>query len=215
MTARAKTIPVTRDFYENDTLFVARNLLGKLICRKVGKELIICRIVETEAYIGDHDPAAHSYGRVTERNRVMYGKAGFAYVYFIYGNYHCFNVVTGAEGCGDAVLIRAGEITCGIRTASSNRNYPVNITDIANGPAKLCIALEIDRSLNGHDLTKKGELFIAAGADIDEDMVLATRRIGLTKGVELNYRFIIRNDPHVTRHRHNRESHTHLQTINQ
>jgi DNA-3-methyladenine glycosylase len=203
---RIRLKPLPRKFYEQDTLEVAGKLLGKLIVRRCGESLIVGEIVETEAYIGDHDPASHSFGRITERNRLMYGPAGFAYVYFIYGNYYCVNAVTGREGKGDAVLIRAAQIIEGVSLASENRNWPVNAHEIANGPAKLCIALNIDKMLNGHDLTKTGELFIAEGSDVSGDKIIATNRIGITKGKEFKYRFIIKDNPFVTRHKLNRLS---------
>ncbi len=198
--------PLSRKFYSRDTLTVARELLGKYVIRNIRGKVICGRIVETEAYIGDHDPASHSFGRITERNRVMFGPAGFAYVYFIYGNHNCFNVVTGPKGEGNAVLIRACEITSGEKMAAQFRNYPAKRTDLANGPGKLCAALDIDRRFYGHDLTKSGELIIGGKDVIDNDKVTCTPRIGISKGSELNYRFIIKDNVFVTRHRLNRIS---------
>ncbi len=195
--------PLSRRFYLRDTLLVAGSLLGKFIVRRIGNKIIRAMIVETEAYIGDHDPASHSYGRVTERNKVMFGIGGTAYVYFIYGNHYCFNAVTGREGKGDAVLIRGAEIVEGAHIAAKFRKFPVNKYDLANGPGKLCEALCIDKSFNGHDLTRCSELFIAGGKKIPPATRIQTPRIGISKGSELNYRFIINGNPCVTKHAKN------------
>jgi DNA-3-methyladenine glycosylase len=127
-----------RAFFERDTELVARELLGCLLVhRSVGVERI-GRIVETEAYLGVEDLAAHSSKGITPRTRIMFGPAGYAYVYLIYGMHHCVNVVTGPAGEGSAVLLRALE--------------PVrNLHGKTSGPALLCKAMDIDRRLNGHD----------------------------------------------------------------
>jgi DNA-3-methyladenine glycosylase len=128
-----------RSFYDRDTIVVARELLGKhLVHRSRGLERI-GRIVEVEAYLGPHDLASHSSRGLTERNQVMFGPPGHAYVYFIYGMYYCMNVVTEREGHGAAVLLRAIE--------------PVkNVAGRTCGPGLLCRAMHIDRRLNAHDL---------------------------------------------------------------
>lgn len=195
--------PLSRRFYLKDTLSVAASLLGKIIIRKIGDAVIKAMIVETEAYIGDHDPASHSYGRVTGRNKIMYGIGGMAYVYFIYGNHHCLNAVTGPEGKGDAVLIRGAEILEGEEICSKLRNFPLKKHDLANGPGKLCDALAIDKSFNGHDLTRKGSLYIAGGKKIPPADRIRTPRIGISKGCDLHYRFIIDGNPCITKHAFN------------
>jgi DNA-3-methyladenine glycosylase len=192
-----------REFYARDTIIVAKELLGKLIVREINNGLICAKIVETEAYIGDHDPASHSFGRITERNKIMYGPAGYAYVYFIYGNYYCFNAVTGNECEGNAVLIRAAEIIEGKELALGYRKLTSGSHEIANGPAKLCMALQIDKKFNGHDLTNEGELFVAAGEETKKSDIISTKRIGISKGTDLPYRFIVKGNPFVTKHRHN------------
>jgi DNA-3-methyladenine glycosylase len=146
---RMTIIPKT--FYDRDAEGVARDLLGKLLVRRVDNLLRIGRIVETEAYLGPHDLAAHSARGRTARTEVMFGPPGHAYVYLIYGMHHCLNVVTGPGAHASAVLLRALE--------------PVsNIGISASGPGRLCRALEIDRRLNGHDLTS-GELVLAEPPD--------------------------------------------------
>ena len=201
MTALCK--PLSRKFYLRDTLLVAGSLLGKFIVRRIRNKTIKAMIVETEAYIGDHDPASHSYGRVTGRNKVMFDIGGMAYVYFIYGNHYCFNAVTGREGKGDAVLIRGAEIVEGAHIAEKFRRFPDNQNDLANGPGKLCEALCIDKSFNGHDLTRRSELYIAGGKKTSSAIRCQTPRIGISKGTELNYRFIINGNPCVSKHAKN------------
>jgi DNA-3-methyladenine glycosylase len=128
-----------REFYDRDTIEVAKELLGKCLVHVAGGVERIGRIVEVEAYLGPHDLAAHSSKGLTPRTKVMFGPPGHAYVYLIYGMYHCMNVVTQAEGTASAVLLRALE--------------PVkNVEGRTQGPGLLCRALHIDKRLNGHDL---------------------------------------------------------------
>jgi DNA-3-methyladenine glycosylase len=156
---------LTRRFYNRDAEVVARELLGALLARRVDGVLRVGRIVETEAYLGPHDLAAHSARGRTPRTEVMFGPPGFAYVYIIYGMHHCLNVVTGPAGRAAAVLIRALEPV---------RNVEAN----TRGPGRLCRALAIDRGLNGHDLTT-GELFLTAGTAGPEPAIVARPRIGV------------------------------------
>lgn len=195
-----------RDFYLNDALTVSKDLLGMLLVRKTGKKYAAVRIVETEAYIGEHDPACHAFGKVTNRNSVMYGQEGRAYVYFIYGNYYCFNVVCGKEGVGNAVLIRAGEPAEGIDIMRRNRPDVKNDIDLTNGPSKLCMALNIDKKLNDADITDpNSNIFVTKDSGINDFEVNISRRIGLNKGIEFPYRFFIRDNPYVTKHKLNKE----------
>jgi DNA-3-methyladenine glycosylase len=133
------TRKITRDFYARDTLTVARELIGMHLVRKEGRTLRAGRIVETEAYQGPEDLAAHSSRGRTRRTEVMFGPPGHAYVYFIYGFWHCLNIVTEAEGVPHAVLLRALEPVTGIE-------------DKTWGPGLLCRAMHIDKRLNGADL---------------------------------------------------------------
>ena len=136
-----RILPVT--FYDRDAESVARELLGKLIVRRIGRCERIGRIVETEAYLGPHDLAAHRSAAGLRSTEVMFGPPGHAYVYMIYGMHHCLNVVTGPGSLASAVLLRALE--------------PVsNMEAVASGPGRLCKALEIDRGLNGHNLAARG-----------------------------------------------------------
>jgi len=136
-----------RDFYNRDAISVARDLLGKYLVHRSGNIKRTGRIVEVEAYLGPHDLAAHSARGLTSRTKVMFGPPGRAYVYLIYGMYHCMNVVTEREGLASAVLLRALE--------------PVdNVEGRTQGPGLLCRAMHIDRRLNGHDLLS-ADLYVA------------------------------------------------------
>ena len=154
-----------RAFYDRDTLLVAKELLGKcLVHRSEGVERV-GRIVEVEAYLGPHDLAAHSARGLTERTKIMFGPPGHAYVYMIYGIYHCMNVVTEPEGHASAVLLRAIE--------------PVkNGAGRTQGPGLLCRAMQIDRRLNGHDLISD-DLFIAEEPEGEPPVIVKRPRIGV------------------------------------
>ena len=177
-----------RSFYDRDTTAVARELLGKLLVHKSQGVERIGRIVETEAYLGPHDLAAHSAKGLTERTRVMFGPAGHAYVYLIYGMYHCMNVVTEREGHASAVLLRAIE--------------PVsNIVGRTQGPGLLCRAMHIDRRLNSQDLISD-DLFIAAPQTVESFKITRRPRIGVDYAqhwAKRHLRFYIRGNPFVSR----------------
>lgn len=178
-----------RSFYNRNTIVVARELLGKyLVHRSRGVERI-GRIVEVEAYLGSHDLAAHSSKGLTERNRVMFGPPGHAYVYFIYGMYFCMNVVTEEVGHASAVLLRAIE--------------PVkNIDDRTCGPGLLCRAMHIDRRLNGHDLLSD-EFHVAKARRQDSGFRIAKApRVGVDYAghwAKRHLRFYIKGNPFVSR----------------
>jgi len=171
---------LTRDFYlREDTVAVARDLLGKLLV--VPDENGRCgsgMIVETEAYLGVDDRAAHSYGgRRTPRNEMMYGLAGHVYVFFVYGMYNQFNVVTGPLGSPHAVLIRAVEPVEGIEVMRARRGE-MKDRNLTSGPGKLCIALDIDRGLNGADLHGK-QVWLDEHRSIAPKQIAAGPRIGI------------------------------------
>ena len=181
-----QTLP--RSFYDRDTQLVARELLGTWLVHQTGGGRRIGRIVETEAYLGEQDLAAHSSKGLTSRTKTMFGPPGHAYVYLIYGVYHCMNVVTEAEGHASAVLLRAVE--------------PVeNLAGRTCGPGLLCRAMQIDRSLNGHDLLS-ADLFIAAPANGAEFTVIKRPRIGVDYAkhwAKRLLRFYIKDNPYVSR----------------
>ncbi len=164
---------------------MARRLLGCELIRTIDNIQHRVRIVETEAY-DQNDPASHSFRGPTPRTEVMFGPAGHAYVYFTYGMHYCMNIVTGEEGQGEAVLIRAVEPLA---------------QDIGptNGPARLCKSLGIDRELNGHDLEIL-PLQLCLKPHLPDDQIIASRRIGITRGVDALRRFYVRDNPFVSRY---------------
>jgi DNA-3-methyladenine glycosylase len=156
-----------RKFYQQDTLKVAQDLLGCFLVRKIGNKIIRATITETESYIGEDDLACHASKGRTSRTEIMYGLAGHAYIYMIYGMYHCLNIVTEKKNFPAAVLIRSIKID-GIDYKKTN------------GPGKLCKFLKIDRKLNGIDITKKGKLYIEKPAQnpLAADIMMG-KRIGI------------------------------------
>jgi len=175
---RGRALP--RAFYLQPTLRVARALLGKVLVHDTTAGRTAGRIVEVEAYRGPADRAAHSAGgRRTPRNEVMYGPAGRAYVYFIYGMHHCVNVVTQPAGVPEAVLLRALEPTCGVEAMRANRGLDdAPEWRLCRGPGALCRALGITRSDNGSDLVR-GPLRILDGPDVPASRVRRSPRIGI------------------------------------
>jgi DNA-3-methyladenine glycosylase len=151
-----------RAFFRTDAATLARRLLGQRLVRQETDGVRLAgRIVETEAYLGSVDKAAHTYGgRRTQRNAAMWGEAGHAYVYFTYGMHHCMNVVARGPEQPEAVLIRALEPTEGLAHLWPRRAAARRVTDLCSGPAKLCQALAIDRALDGEDLLQSGRLWI-------------------------------------------------------
>ena len=177
-----------RQFYDRDTTLVARELLGKLLVHQAGGVTRVGKIVETEAYLGEHDLAAHSSKGRTRRTEIMYGPPGYAYVYFIYGMYYCVNVVTERAGHASAVLLRAVE--------------PVkNLEGRTCGPGLLCRAMKIDKALNGHDLLSD-DFFIAAPETAEEIPIVKGPRIGVDYAkhwARRHLRFYLKGNPHVSR----------------
>ncbi|MEI6609910.1 MAG: DNA-3-methyladenine glycosylase [Deltaproteobacteria bacterium] len=168
---------LNKEFYENDTLRVARALIGKKLVRQIGGLQLSGMIVETEAYCGSEDSACHAHRGKTSRNSVMFGPPGHAYVYFTYGMHYLLNMVTEAEGKPCAVLIRAIMPFAGLEEMEARRRRKGR--ELTNGPAKLCQALAIDKSLNGWDLTPGKELWVEDYKKITAKLITATPRIGI------------------------------------
>ncbi|MFT4106402.1 MAG: DNA-3-methyladenine glycosylase [Lacrimispora sp.] len=198
---------LNRDFYNRDSIIVAKELLGKILVHETGGKRISARIVETEAYMGVIDKAAHSYGgKRTPRVEVMYGEPGHSYVYLIYGMYHCFNMVTGPQGVPQAVLIRALEPVEGLDMISHNRYQKPygelnkkQITGLTSGPGKLCRAFLIDKELNGEDLCGS-RLYVEEG-ETDGFSIAESRRVGIDYAEEARdflWRFYIEGNPYVS-----------------
>ena len=194
---------VHRKYYLKGTLTVAKELLGCYITKEFPKYALKGKIVETEAYLGSNDPACHAYRKLTNRNRPMFEEGGISYVYFVYGNYFCFNVVTENKGTGSAVLIRAVEPIEGIDEMRRNRKYPIGDVNLTNGPAKFCMAYDIGRKDNSLDLTE-GRIKIYRKRRRDNFTIAVTTRIGIKEGAELPYRFFIKDNEYVTKHKLNK-----------
>ncbi len=196
-------IPLPLDFTRPTADEVAPALLGHLLMRRVDNVWMGGEIVETEAYLVD-DPACHAYVRETPRNRVMWGDYGFAYVFKIYGGYHCFNVVCRPQGRAEAVLIRAIEPTFGIEKMRELRPDKSD-RELTNGPSKLCIALGIDSDDNGMPLSSPdSDLILADNPDRDAFLqtrapMIQTTRIGLSKGVDWPLRWILASSKSISR----------------
>ncbi len=189
--------PVPQPFYDRDTEQVARDLLGCIVACRSPDGLTSGRIVETEAYLGPHDPACHAVAGLTNRTRWLFGPPGVAYVYFIYGVHWCLNAVTREEGHGSAVLIRALEPLQGVEIMRERRGVTRD-RDLTNGPGKLCQAMGIAGRHNGLSLATSG-LTIHPGAALPDEAVAVTPRIGITKAPEWPLRWVVRESAFVSR----------------
>ena len=201
---KARKIP--RTFYERDTLIVAKELLGQYLIHNSHTGSTIGRIVETEAYIGPNDPGSHAYkGRRTKRTEIQFGPGGYAYIYQIYGNHFCFNVVTQKSEMPEVVLVRALEPIEGIELMAKGRGFTEitdrNLKNLTNGPGKLCCAMDIDKSLYGYDLCRD-KLFITYPNPKSKFEIVATPRINIDYAGEAKkypWRFLINNNKFVSR----------------
>jgi DNA-3-methyladenine glycosylase len=187
---------LNRQFYDQPTLKVAKELLGKYLVVRMNGEVLAGKIVETEAYIGYKDPASHAYRGMTPRNRVMFGNPGHAYVYFTYGMHHCLNLVTEKNGYPAAVLIRAIEPTSGIDLMKKRRKRK-ELTGLASGPAKLCQALGVDLKFNGMDLCSNVIFVEDRGEEVKR--IDSSSRIGVMEEKSKKWRFFIKNSEFVSR----------------
>jgi DNA-3-methyladenine glycosylase len=185
-----------RSFYSCPTLDVAKDLLGKIIHYRSEHGGLIARIVEVEAYIGEDDPACHAAPGPTARNRVMYGPPGFSYVYFIYGMYYCFNIVTEREGYPAAVLLRAAEPIAGLEIMHAH-SPRVRTSTILSGPGKFCRAFGLTTRQSGVDLTG-AELFLSDDG-YNTGKIVTSPRIGIRKGADLPYRFHLADSDAVSK----------------
>jgi DNA-3-methyladenine glycosylase len=188
-----------RSFYSRQALDVASDLLGKVLVRRLDRADLSGRIVETEAYVGPHDLACHASKGHTPRTSVMFGPPGFAYVYMIYGFYFCLNVVTEPLGYPAAVLIRAVEPLENVDLMRELRNNPRRDTNIASGPGKLCMAMSIDKQLNGADLL--GTMIWIEDRKLDPGPIRTSPRVGVDYAGEYRdkpWRFFVDGNPHVS-----------------
>ncbi|MEV6244463.1 DNA-3-methyladenine glycosylase [Lentzea sp. NPDC051838] len=177
---------LTREELAIDPVDASRLLLGSFL--EAGDVRV--RIVEVEAYRGGDDPASHCYRGKTPRNEVMFGPAGFLYVYFVYGMHFCANVVTLTDGVPGAVLLRAGEVVSGEDVAFSRRPASRSVAELAKGPARLCKVLGLDRSQNGVDLTSADSPVRLYAGDSAEK-VFSGPRVGVAVAMDVPWRFWI------------------------
>ena len=190
--------PLPVKFYDRPTELVARELLGTVLECTTPEGVTRARIVETEAYLGPDDPACHAAAGLTRRTEHLFGPPGMSYVYFIYGMYWCFNAVTRERGHGAAVLIRAVHPIAGIDIMRRRRPRAHRDRDLTNGPGKLCLAMGIVGEMNGTSL-RSGPIVIRAGEPVSDADVVVTPRIGITQAAEWPLRFLVRDDPFVSK----------------
>jgi DNA-3-methyladenine glycosylase len=184
------------DFISDSAELAAPRLLGCYLIRDLDDQQLIGKIIETEAY-DQADAASHSYHGKTQRTAVMFGPPGHLYVYFTYGMHYCCNIVTGPEGYGAAVLIRAIEPLDGQELMSQYR-HGVTGVNLTNGPAKLCQAFNIDKAYNGHDL-RQPPLKLLIKPALPKLLIGQSRRIGIRQATDKRWRFYVLNSPFVSK----------------
>jgi DNA-3-methyladenine glycosylase len=176
-------------FLEQDTVWVAEQLLGCQLIRATPQGIIRLQITETEAYKGEEDPASHAYRGLTPRNQLMFGEVGTLYVYFIYGMHFCMNIIAHRQGEVGAILLRAGEALEGYDIIRANRPKAIE-RNLLNGPAKLTQAMSIDKSFNGYDFLQPSAALTLEMNNLNRP-IFKTSRIGISKGQELMWRFVL------------------------
>jgi len=201
---------VPRDFFARPSVPVAPELLGCVLERQTAAGLVAVELTEVEAYAGASDPASHAYRGKTARNAVMFGPPGHAYVYFTYGMHFCVNLVCLGNGSASAVLLRAGRVIQGAELASARRTRgaaAVPFRDLARGPARLCQALDIDRSQDGTDVCVADSQLRMQWPDADttarsaERKVASGPRVGVSNAAEVPWRFWWEGEPTVSVYR--------------
>ena len=195
--------PLPRGFYNREPRKVSHDLLGKVLVRREGKMLLAARIVEVEAYLGEDDPAAHTFVGRTARNDVLFGPPGYAYVYFIYGNHYCLNFSCLPDGVPGGILVRALEPLEGIQEMAQARdislNGPRSLRELTSGPGRLAEAFGITRVRdNGKDMTNPKEDLIVTDDGFRPEHILRTVRIGINKAADLPLRYIIADNQFVS-----------------
>lgn len=191
---------LSQDFFMDDAIEVAKKLLGKILVHETPEGITKCRIVETEAYMGVLDKGSHAYsGKVTPRTSTLYEQGGVAYVYLIYGMYHCMNVVVNEKGLAQGVLIRALEPLEGIELMKKRRKMD-KIKNLCNGPGKLCIAMDITKKENGVNLMSSS-LFLEEDEKEEPFEIVSAKRINIDYAEEAKdflWRFYIKDTPYVS-----------------
>ncbi|MFG2179485.1 DNA-3-methyladenine glycosylase [Streptomyces abikoensis] len=204
MTAAPDRMPLDRAFFDRPVLEVAPELLGRILVRTTPEGPIELRITEVEAYAGEKDPGSHAFRGRTERNASMFGPPGHAYVYFIYGMWFSLNLVCGPEGTASGVLLRGGEVIKGADLARPRRPKARHDRELAQGPARLATALDVDRSLNGTDICAGpgAPLSVLRGTPVPTDRVRNGPRTGVGgAGATHPWRFWADGDPTVSPYR--------------
>jgi DNA-3-methyladenine glycosylase len=200
-----KPAKLPADFYLHDTVTVARALLGCVLWRRVGRELLAARLVETEAYLGANDAASHARrGLRSARNESMYLEGGHAYVYFTYGMHWCLNVVTQEADIAEAVLLRGAQPLRGIESMRKRRPKAKREYDLMNGPGKICSAMAIDKSLDGESLRGERLFITARDIDVDNDDIAVSSRIGVEGAPDAAHwplRFFLKGNRYVSAYR--------------
>lgn len=189
---------LSRNFYFQPTLTVAKKLLGNFIVRRYRGRNLVGKIVEVEAYRGSIDPASHAYRGMTKRNEVMFWEGGHLYVYFTYGMHYCANVVTQRDGIAEAVLIRGVEPVRGIETMRKLRGKGVDNINLTNGPAKFCEAFGIKRRENGTSLLGS-EIYLVSGENLPASRIEVSPRIGIRTATEKKWRFLVKENRWVSK----------------
>jgi DNA-3-methyladenine glycosylase len=190
--------PLLHAFYDRASVEVARNLLGKTLWRRSEAGVTAGIIVETEAYDGANDPASHAWRGQTQRNAVMFGPSGRAYVYFTYGMHYCINAVTGPVGQASAVLLRAIQPIVGLELMRERRGATIPDRDLARGPGRLCQALGITAADDGADLAGAALWISESTTDSPDLLIAATPRIGITRAAERPWRFVVCDSRYVS-----------------
>jgi DNA-3-methyladenine glycosylase len=195
-----KLTPLPREFYDQEPQRVSRNLLGKLLVRREKKKLLVARVVEVEAYLGDDDPAAHAFAGRTARNSVLFGPPGRAYIYFIYGNHFCLNVSCLPDGVPGGVLFRAVEPVEGVEEMARLRGIGLeDLRLLTSGPGRLAQAFGITRLRdNDKDLTSAASDLFIADDGYRPAHIATTVRIGITKAVEQPLRYVLAGNRFVS-----------------
>lgn len=193
---RGRIVPAS--FYARETEHVAREMLGMVLECRTDEGTASGIIVETEAYVGEHDAACHAAAGRTVRTEPLYGPPGHAYVYFIYGMYWCFNAVTREAGHPAAVLVRALEPLEGVPLMRRRRPRAKRDADLTNGPGKLCLALGIDGTMNTLPL-QRGPLVVREHVTYADADVVVTPRIGIRQAADWPLRWLVRGNPYVSK----------------
>jgi DNA-3-methyladenine glycosylase len=195
-------VPLPRAFFDRPAIEVGPDLLGCVLSHTTPEGVVAVELTEVEAYMGAADPASHAYRGQTARNAVMFGPPGYSYVYFTYGMYFCVNLVCQPVGTASAVLLRAGRVVTGEELARERRPSSRRDTDLASGPARLCLALGIDRAQNGVDVCTQGSpLLVTSTTDSSGKKICQGPRVGISSAAEVPWRYWIDGDPTVSAYR--------------